>query len=160
MARARLLADALREAGGFVVWVRVSAAVDGRDMLKPVCDEPMAFRGELPKDWAELVPELNVKPADHVVTKKQWGTFYGTDLDLQLRRRGVKTMVLTGIATCFGVESTARDAYERGYRLIFAEDAMSSLDVAGHQHAITRIFPRIGQVRKTEEIVQALGRRR
>ena len=156
--KTRLLADALREAGAFIVWVRVSAAPDGGDMLKPLCDQPMAWRGERPKDWAELAPELGARPSDHVVTKKQWGAFYGTDLDLQLRRRGITTLILAGIATCFGVESTARDAYERGYRQIFAEDAMSSLDAEEHRHALSRVFPRIGQIRKADEIARALRR--
>ena len=65
-------------------------------------------------DFSELVPEIGPRPSDHVVVKRQWGAFYGTDLDLQLRRRGIPRLVLCGIATCYGVESTARDAYERG----------------------------------------------
>jgi nicotinamidase-related amidase len=158
ISKTRLLADALREAGGFIVWVRVSASPDGGDMLKPLCDQPMAWRGERPKDWAELSPDLGARASDHVVTKKQWGAFYGTDLDLQLRRRGITTLILTGIATCFGVESTARDAYERGCRQIFAEDAMSSLDAEEHRHTISRVFPRIGQIRKADEIARALRR--
>jgi nicotinamidase-related amidase len=81
----------------------------------------------------------------------------GTDLDLQLRRRGLVTIVLCGIATEFGVESTARDAYERGYELVFAEDAMTGRTAESHADAIMRIFPRIGRVRSTEEIAKALG---
>ena len=83
--------------------------------------------------------------------------FYGTDLDLQLRRRGLTTIILCGIATEFGVESTARDAYERGYELVFAEDAMTGRNAESHANAIRHIFPRIGRVRRTEEIVAALG---
>ena len=88
------------------------------------------------------------------------GAFYGTDLDLQLRRRGLKTIVLCGIATEFGVESTARDAYERGYEQVFAEDAMTGRSAEGHANSITHIFPRMGRVRSTEEIVAALGANR
>ena len=80
-----------------------------------------------------------------------------TDLDLQLRRRRITTILLCGIATCIGVESTARDAYERGYQQIFVEDAMASLTAAGHQHTVTEIFPRIGRVRHTSEVLSALG---
>ena len=90
------------------------------------------------------------------MTKRQWGAFYGTDLDLQLRRRGVKTIVLCGIATNFGVESTARDAWERNYEIIFAEDAMSSMEAESHHFAITRIFPRLGRVRSTEQVLAEL----
>ena len=75
-------------------------------------------RASCPPDFAEIVPELGPEEGDIVVTKRQWGAFYGTDLDLQLRRRGIATIVLGGIATNYGVESTARDAYERGYALV------------------------------------------
>jgi nicotinamidase-related amidase len=74
---------------------------------------------------------------------------------MQLRRRGIKTIVIGGIATNFGVESTARDAYERGYALVFVEDAMSALSDDGHQFAIANIFPRLGLVRSTEEVLKA-----
>jgi nicotinamidase-related amidase len=95
-----------------------------------------------------------------VIFKRKWGAFYGTDLDLQLRRRGLKTIVLCGIATEFGVESTARDAYERGYEQVFAEDAMTGRSAESHANSITHIFPRMGRVRSTEEIVAALGANR
>jgi nicotinamidase-related amidase len=110
----------------------------------------------LPPDWSDLLPELGISPSDTVILKRQWGAFYGTDLDLQLRRRGLTTIILCGIATEFGVESTARDAYERGYELVFAEDAMTGRTAESHGNAITRIFPRLGRVRRTEEIAAAL----
>jgi nicotinamidase-related amidase len=110
----------------------------------------------LPPDWSDFVPELGSHPSDIVILKRQWGAFYGTDLDLQLRRRGITTMVLCGIATEFGVESTARDAYERGYEQAFAEDGMTGLNAESHANSVTRIFPRIGRVRSTEEIIAAL----
>ena len=112
--------------------------------------------GPLPPDWSELVPELEQSPSDVIVLKRQWGAFYGTQLDLQLRRRGVKTIVIGGIATNFGVESTARDAWERNYQLVFAEDAMSGISAEAHQFAIATIFPRLGIVRSTDEILGAL----
>jgi nicotinamidase-related amidase len=74
----------------------------------------------------------------------------------QLRRRGLTTMILCGIATEFGVESTARDAYECGYQLIFAVDAMTGIHAESHANSVERIFPRMGRVRSTEEIVVAL----
>jgi nicotinamidase-related amidase len=73
-----------------------------------------------------------------------------------LRRRGLTIIILCGIATEFGVESTARDAYERGYELVFAEDAMTGRTAESHANAITHIFPRIGRVRRTEEIIATL----
>ena len=113
--------------------------------------------GQMPPDWAEFVPQLAPAPSDIIITKKQWGAFYGTDLDLQLRRRQLDTIVLCGIATDFGVESTARFAYEYGYQQIFAEDAMASMSDEQHHAAVNFIFRRIGRVRKTEEILGALG---
>ena len=110
----------------------------------------------MPPEWMELIPELDRQPGDTVIFKRQWGAFYGTDLDLQLRRRGLTTIVLCGIATEFGVESTARDAYEHGYELVFAADAMTGTTAEAHANSIERIFPRIGRVRTTEQIVAAL----
>ena len=93
-----------------------------------------------------------------MILKRQWGAFYGTDLDLQLRRRGLATIILCGVATEFGVESTARDAYERGYEQVFACDAMTGRTAESHANAVERIFPRMGRVRRTEEIIAALER--
>ena len=105
------------------------------------------------------MPELGPEGGDIVITKRQWGAFYGTELDLQLRRRGVTTIILGGISTDIGVESTARGAYERGYAQIFALDAMAARSAAGHAHAVGEILPRIGRVRSVDEIVAALGGR-
>jgi nicotinamidase-related amidase len=110
----------------------------------------------MPPDWSDLIPELNRQPGDIAILKRQWGAFYGTDLDLQLRRRRMTTIVLCGIATEFGVESTARDAYERGYEQVFAEDAMTGRTAESHANSVQRIFPRMGRVRSTAEIVAAL----
>ena len=92
-----------------------------------------------------------------VVAKRQWGAFYGTDLDLQLRRRGVRTIVMGGIATNIGVESTARAAFDRDYELVFAEDAMASVSAEAHGSAVNGIFPRMGRVRSAQQIIDALG---
>ena len=152
---ARMLAAA-RAAGAQPVLVHVGGALDGADRVHTKADQGWSRGGPLPPDWSELIPELNQQPSDIVILKRQWGAFYGTDLDLQLRRRGLTTVVLCGIATEFGVESTARDAYERGYELIFASDAMTGMAAESHANAIERIFPRMGRVRTTEQIVAAL----
>ena len=157
VARAAQMAAALRAAGGTVVFVHVTPSADGKDGLKPITDAPVGAGGRtLPPDWAEIVPELAPQPSDVIITKRQWGAFYGTELDLQLRRRGVDTIVLCGISTSIGVESTARDAYERGYNQIFVEDAMAARDVEEHRHAVRSLFPRIGRVRTTEEVLAAI----
>jgi nicotinamidase-related amidase len=157
VARAAQMAAALRKAGGTVVFVHVTPSADGKDGLKPITDAPVGAGGRtLPPDWAEIVPELAPQPSDVIITKRQWGAFYGTELDLQLRRRGVDTIVLCGISTSIGVESTARDAYERGYNQIFVEDAMAARDVEEHRHTVRSLFPRIGRVRTTEEVLAAI----
>ncbi len=104
----------------------------------------------------QIVPELGPEPSDIVITKKQWGAFYGTDLDLRLRRGGLDTIVLAGIATSYGVESTARFAYEYGYQQIFAEDAMSDRSREAHDSSIEFVLKRIGRVRKTADILNEL----
>lgn len=151
------IASALRARGGFVVWVRVAFAADGKDRLHPACDQPMAMPGVLPDRPADLAPGVPAQPSDHLVTKRHWGAFYGTDLDLQLRRRGINTIVLTGISTCFGVESTARAAFELGYEQVLAEDAMAARSAAEHEHTVARIFPRLGRVRSTAAVLRALS---
>ena len=155
VARARGLAERFREVGAPVVLVRVAVAPDGRDRLAPRVDAA-GWGGPVPPDFSQIVPELGPLEGDLVVTKRQWGAFYGTELDLELRRRGIRTIVLGGIATNFGVESTARDAYERGYELVFAEDAMAGPTAEAHQFAVTTIFPRIGLVRSSAEVLAAL----
>ena len=152
----RLLAAA-RAAGAQPVLVHVGGSPNGADRLKTPTDQPMRATGSLPPDWSELIPELDRQPGDVVILKRQWGAFYGTDLDLHLRRRGLTGIVICGIATEFGVESTARDAYERGYELIFAEDVMTGLTAESHANAVERIFPRLGRVRSTDEIIAALA---
>jgi nicotinamidase-related amidase len=131
-------------------WPRSSAA--------PVGPGPRATPagGPRPPDWAELVPELGTEQGDLVITKRQWAAFYGTELDLQLRRRGIDTILLAGISTNVGVESTARDAYERGYEQVFLEDAMAARNPDEHAHTIRAVFARIGRLRSTAEVLAAL----
>jgi nicotinamidase-related amidase len=157
VARAAALARAMRAAGGTVVWVRVTPSPDDRDALMPATDVPAVTPAKRPDDWAELMPELDRQPQDLVITKRQWGAFYGTELDLQLRRRGVRTIVLCGITTNIGVESTARDAYERGYHQIFVEDATSARTAEEHEFTMRIDFPRMGRVRSTVQVLRALG---
>lgn len=157
VARANALACALREAGGVIVWMRVTPSPEGKDALVPPTDARNVTPGERPANWAELVPEVDRREGDFVLTKRQWGAFYGTELDLQLRRRGINTIVLCGITTNIGVESTARDAFERGYHQVFAEDATSARTAEEHEFVMKTTFPRIGRVRSTAEIVEAIG---
>ncbi|HVN76899.1 MAG TPA: hydrolase [Thermoanaerobaculaceae bacterium] len=156
VANTALILRAARRAGAVPILVHVGGSPDAPDRLRPTADEPMPA-APLPPDWSELVPELERAPGDLVILKRQWGAFYGTDLELQLRRRRLTTLVLCGIATEYGVESTARDAYERGFDQVFVSDAMAARTAQAHEHCLTRIFPRMGRVRDTRAVVAALG---
>src|SRR5258707_8154992 len=150
------LADTFREAGAPVVLVNVGFAKDFKDALRQPVDQPFAAPpGGFPENFSELIDGL-AKPGDILVTKRQWGAFHGTELDLQLRRRGIQTIVLGGVATNMGVESTARQAWEHGYEVIFAEDAISSINAQLHAFALESIFPMIGRVRRTADILETM----
>ncbi|HUD95516.1 hydrolase [Sphingobium sp.] len=158
VARSRAIADALRAAGGTVVLVTVDFHKGFVDALAQPADiaSPRSPDGP-PADFADIVPELGAHDGDLRIIKRQWGAFHGTELDLQLRRRGIDTIILTGIATHMGVESTARSAWEHGYRLIFAEDAIASFSDMLHDFPIAHVFPRLGHVRTSKDVVAALS---
>jgi nicotinamidase-related amidase len=155
IANSAKLVSAFRSKGMPVFLVHVQGSKE--TSLNVISDETFSRPSGVPEDWAEFVDEIAPTPSDVVITKRQWGAFYGTDLDLQLRRRGIDTIVLCGIATDYGVESTARFAYEYGYQQIFAEDAMTSRSEEQHGAAVNFIFRRMGRVRKTGEILSALA---
>jgi nicotinamidase-related amidase len=148
------LADGFRSAGATVVLVRVemsethSGSVD-RPMRDPNAPPP-------PPSASELLPEVGPKTGDLVVTKRQWGAFYATQLDQYLRRRRIQTIVLAGIATNMGVESTARSASEHGYEIVLVEDAMTSISSEAHEFALRVVFPMLGRVRDSASVLQAL----
>ena len=140
-----------------VFLVNVTLSKDMKDALRPVSETSFKI-SNYDSSWSEFVPELNVQSTDFIITKHQWGAFYGTELDLQLRRRKIETIILCGIATNLGVESTARFAYEYGFNQIFVEDAMAARSKDEHTFPLKYIFPRLGLIRKTDEIVNALSK--
>ncbi|CAI2515411.1 hydrolase [Serratia plymuthica] len=152
------LAARFRSLGAPVILVRIGWSDTFADALKQPVDRPTPSpAGGLPANWWEFPESLAVSDGDILVTKRQWGAFYGTELDLQLRRRGIKTLVLGGIATNIGVESTARAGWEHGYELVIAEDLCSAQNTEMHRFAFDNIFPRLARVRSTGEILAALG---
>ncbi|MYR42978.1 hydrolase [Streptomyces sp. SID5910] len=157
VARGAELADAFRARDLPVVLVRVSFAADGADAVPGRTDVGGAG-GTRPEGWDVVVGELAGHPGDITVTKRNWGAFHGTGLDVQLRRRGVTQIVLAGIATSIGVESTARAAHEHGYHVTLATDAMSDMDADAHRNSIERIFPRLGETGTTAEILELLAK--
>ncbi|GHF28632.1 hydrolase [Streptomyces mashuensis] len=148
------LADAFRAHGLPVVLVRVTSTPETATPGRTELGRPAAG---MPEGWDVLVDEVTGHPGDVTVTKRTWGAFHGTDLDLQLRRRGVTQVVLAGIATSIGVESTARAAHEHGYHVTLATDAMTDLAPGAHRHSVDHVFPRLGERGTTEEIVALLA---
>ncbi len=158
IANTAALGQAFAEAGGLIATVTVAFAPDRSDLPPQAIDQPMMLPpGGFPPDWSELTPEIAALPAAVSVTKRHWSAFYGTELDLQLRRRRIETVVIGGIATNFGVESTARDAWQHGYDVIVAEDASTSIGAELHAFAIASTLPRVSRIRGVAQIMAALA---
>jgi nicotinamidase-related amidase len=149
---ARQLLDAFRRHHLPIVLVNVTGVAPGRTESPPRV-------GQFPADFADLIPELNRQPEDHLVTKRTWGAFTNTGLDEHLKKLGVTQVVILGVATSIGVESTARHAYENGFHVTLAIDAMTDLNAETHTNSITRIFPRLGESGTTQEIIDLLNTR-
>lgn len=152
------LAEACRAAGIAVMVVHVDPGPHGVLFPTPLADRPRPTMA-MPPDFAELDARLGLQPSDVRITKHQPNAFFGTDLEIQLRRRGILTIILCGIATNVGVEATARSAHERGFEQVFAEDAMAAREADLHEHSVKRIFPTIGRVRPVADILEALNNR-
>lgn len=146
------LAEAFRRHGLPVVLVNVEGGAPGRT-------EQTRSTRDFPAGWTDLVPELNQQPADHRVTKRTWGAFTNTELEQHLRDLGVTQVLIAGVATSIGVESTARHAHEHGFHVTLAVDAMTDMNADAHQNSITRIFPRLGETGTTQEIIELLNKR-
>ena len=151
IAQAARLAEAFRAKQWPVVLVHVEPGPRGR--------VEQAMGGyTLPPDFAELVPELNVQPTDHCVTKRSWGAFTATGLEDWLRARGVTQIVIAGISTSIGVDTTARQAAEAGFNVTVVSDACADRAPDIHAHHFTRIFPRLGETGPTADILEHLAR--
>ncbi len=147
--RARALADAFRERGLPVVLVNVAGGAPGRT-------EQPRQTGARPDGWTDLIPALNQQPGDIVVTKQTWGAFASTDLEAELKARGVTQVVIAGVATGTGVEATARQAYEAGFNVTLALDAMTDTRPEAHDYSIKNIFPRLGETGTSQAIIDLL----
>ena len=146
----RALATAFRARGLPVVLVNCDGGAPGRT------EAPGRFMGELPPGFADIVPDLDPQPADIVVTIQTWGAFATTDLEARLRALGVTQVVVTGVATGTGVEATARQAYEAGFNVTLAVDAMADLRPAAHDYSIANVFPRLGETGTCADVLTLL----
>ena len=152
LAHAGELARAFRRHRLPVVLVNVDGGAPGRI-------EQLMRGGERAADWTELVPELGRQPDDITLTKRTWGAFASTELASRLKTLGVTQLVIAGVATSIGVESSARQAYESGFNVTLALDAMTDMSAQAHENSVERIFPRLGETGTTAEIVELLDRR-
>ena len=135
-----------------VVLINVTGAAPGRT------EEPRRHR-ELPANFSELIPELHQQPDDILITKRTWGAFANTDLEAQLRAKGVTQVVLTGVATGTGVEATARQAYEAGFNVTLATDAMTDVRAEAHEYSLKHVFPRLGETGSTQDVLDLFAKR-
>ena len=135
-----------------VVLVNVTGAAPGRT------EEPRRHR-EFPANFSELIPELHPQPDDILITKRTWGAFANTDLEAQLKARGVTQVVLTGVATGTGVEATARQAYEAGFNVTLATDAVTDVRAEAHEYSLKHVFPRLGETGSTQDVLDLLAKR-
>jgi nicotinamidase-related amidase len=153
-ARARALIDAFRAEGLPVVLVNVAGTAPGRT------EQPPRLRGVLPEGFTDFLPELDHRPSDIVVTKRTWGAFASTDLESRLKALGVTQVVVAGVSTGTGVEATARQAYELGFNVTLAVDAMTDAKPEAHAYSLHAVFPRLGETGTTQEIIDLLRTRR
>lgn len=154
VSEARRLADAFRTHHLPVVFVTVAGRAPGRTEQRPHLPDP------LPSDWAELLPELAPQATDILITKHSWGAFTQTDLEERLRSLGVTQVVIAGVATGTGVDSTARQAYELGFNVTLAVDAMTDPRPQAHDYCLSQIFPRLGETGRAEDIIALLNSER
>lgn len=133
-----------------VVLINVAGAPPGRTDRGPF---PLHL---LPDDWTDLLGELGRQPGDILVTKHTRSAFSGTGLAGTLRQAGVTQVVITGIATSVGVESTARDAHEDGFHVSLPLDAMTDPAPDPHEHSTAHVFPHIAETGTTAELLELL----
>ena len=154
--RASHLATEFRRHGLPVVLVNVTGRAPGRTEAGRSAGG--AAGGVVPSaGWADIIDELDVQPTDHLITKRRRSAFHDTGLDTLLRDLGVTQVVLAGISTSAGVESTARSASDHGYHVVLATDAMTDRDADSHRHSVERVFPKIGETATTAEVVAMVG---
>jgi nicotinamidase-related amidase len=150
--RSCALIDVFRQRGLPVVLVNVAGGAPGRT-------EQPRRHAALPEGFTDLIPELNRQPGDILVTKRTWGAFPSTDLESQLKAKSVTQVVVAGVATGTGVEATARQAYEHGFNVTLAVDAMTDTRAEAHAYSLAHVFPRLGETGTTQEIIDLLAKR-
>jgi nicotinamidase-related amidase len=150
VASAAAVLAAFRSRGLPVVIARVDGTPAGRNSYG-------GGASAWPAEMTELVPEITVTAEDVSLTRRAWSVFSGTELHEQLAALAVTEVVLVGLATSFGIESSARDAYDLGYSVVVVTDAVSDMRAEAHENSVARIFPILGDTATSAEIVALLG---
>jgi len=153
VSRSCVLIGAFRAKNLPVALVNVAGRAPGRTEQGPRGGQTLG------EGWTDLLPQLDRQPGDIIVTKRSWGAFATTDLERQLKARGVTQVVVTGVVTSTGVEATARQAYEQGFNVTLALDAVTDVRAEAHEYSIRNVFPRLGETGSTHEIISILERR-
>jgi nicotinamidase-related amidase len=151
--RTRALLHVFRAKRLPVVLVNVAGRAPGRTEQGPRSNVSLS------EGWTDLLPELDQQTSDILVTKRSWGAFATTDLERQLKTRGVTQVVVTGVATSGGVEATARQAYEQGFNVTLVIDAMTDGREESHAYCIKNVFPRVGETGSAQEVIALLEKR-
>ena len=106
---------------------------------------------------AEIINELKPKSEDYVVKKRRFSAFYNTDLEIVLRSKEIKTLVLTGIITYVCVEHTARDAFIRDFDVIVVRDAVAGWDKKLHQNSLESMAWSCALIVDSDDILQSFS---
>ena len=146
--------SAFRDAGMPIAIVNVNPAGNKNPQTRKDATPPAG--GAFSEDWFKIVPEILTRTDDIFITKHTWSAFYDTALDVELKKRNITGIILAGISTSIGVEGTARGAFERGYNIAFAKDAMTDMFAEAHEHSLKYIFPRIGEIDDTDKILEKM----
>jgi nicotinamidase-related amidase len=151
--RSRAMAEAFRAKGSPIVFIHVLLS----DFLALPVDEPTNLPKDIPAAASEIAASAGMQSGDLLIAKRHWGAFAQTKLEQELRSRGVDTIVLAGIATNLGVESTLRQGTGLGFAFVTVEDACSTFSPEMQEFAFKTIFPRLSRVRSTQQVLDALA---
>lgn len=153
------LVDAARAASVPVVFTRYVYRADYRDggvLVRDLLPAMAEVKSLAAGSWdADIVPELTPEPTDFVLDKNRYSAFYGTGLEPVLTSLGVRELVICGVTTNMCVETTARDASQRDYRVVVVSDATGELDAARHEMALATLGFGFGWVKPRAEVFAA-----
>lgn len=106
----------------------------------------------------EVIDEIKPQPGDYIIVKNRWNAFFQTNLELNLRSRGINTIILCGGSTDVGIASTAYNARDLDFELVIVRDACSANVPENHVVFMDRVFGRMGRVRTTDEVIEMVRR--